>query len=91
MHAGDRKSKNQLEAEEYKKKETKEKSAAQKALLASLFKEVTDVKLQEDGQIDFKMTLCPYFKAGVCEKGKKCKYSHDMTIEQQKVSNIDVY
>ena len=31
--------------------------------------------------IDYKATLCPYFKAGVCEKGKKCKYSHDMTIE----------
>ena len=41
--------------------------------------------------IDYKATLCPYFKAGVCEKGKKCKYSHDMTIEQAKLSNIDIY
>ena len=31
--------------------------------------------------VDTKKTLCAYFKAGVCEKGKKCKYSHDMTIE----------
>jgi len=41
--------------------------------------------------IDYKATLCPYFKAGVCEKGKKCKYSHDMTVEQAKTANIDIY
>ena len=40
---------------------------------------------------DYKRTLCPYFKAGVCEKGKKCKYSHDMSVEDQKMSNIDIY
>ena len=41
--------------------------------------------------VDTKKTLCAYFKAGVCEKGKKCKYSHDMTIEQQKHASIDLY
>lgn len=45
----------------------------------------------EDGTVDYKATLCPYFKAGVCEKGKKCKYSHDMNVEQSKQSNIDIY
>lgn len=45
----------------------------------------------ENGEVDYKNTLCPYFKAGVCEKGKKCKYSHDMTTESQKESNIDIY
>ena len=32
------------------KKEEKQKTEAQKALLASLFKEVTEVKLAEDGE-----------------------------------------
>jgi hypothetical protein len=41
--------------------------------------------------VDYKATLCPYFKAGVCEKGKKCKYSHDMSVEQAKTANIDIY
>ena len=41
--------------------------------------------------MDYKKTLCPYFKAGVCEKGKKCKYSHDMTVADTKASNIDIY
>jgi hypothetical protein len=35
--------------------------------------------------------LCPYFKAGVCEKGKKCKYSHDLSVADMKESNIDIY
>jgi hypothetical protein len=39
-----------MQEEEYKKKEEKEKTAAQKALLASLFKSVTEVKLAEDGE-----------------------------------------
>ena len=46
---------------------------------------------EETGEVDYKNTLCPYFKAGVCEKGKKCKYSHDMSVEQQMASNIDIY
>ena len=33
----------------------------------------------------------PYFKAGVCEKGKKCKFSHDITIEDQRTLAIDLY
>lgn len=27
----------------------------------------------------------------MCEKGKKCKYSHDMSVEQAKTANIDIY
>ena len=27
--------------------------------------------------------LCLFFKAGNCEKGKKCKFSHDLAIERK--------
>ena len=37
------------------------------------------------------MILCPMFKAGMCEKGKRCKNSHDMSKLQEKTSNIDIY
>ena len=37
------------------------------------------------------MTLCAYFKAGVCEKGKKCKYSHDLSLEDSRSLAIDLY
>ena len=41
---------------------------------------MTQVVTTEEGVVDYKATLCPYFKAGVCEKGKKCKYSHDLSV-----------
>lgn len=34
--------------------------------------------------------LCAYFKSGVCEKGKRCKYSHDLNLEN-KSAKIDIY
>ena len=27
--------------------------------------------------------LCIYFKQGICEKGKKCKFSHDLAVERK--------
>lgn len=41
--------------------------------------------------VDKKATLCGYFKAGVCEKGKRCKYSHDLTLEDNREMKIDLY
>ena len=41
--------------------------------------------------VDLKNTLCAYFKAGVCEKGKKCKYSHDLTLEDTRSMAINLY
>ena len=41
--------------------------------------------------VDFKKSLCAYFKAGVCEKGKKCKYSHDLSLEDNRGLAIDLY
>lgn len=52
---------------------------------------MTQVVTTEDGVVDYKATLCPYFKAGVCEKGKRCKYSHDLSVADVQSSNIDIY
>ena len=35
--------------------------------------------------------MISYFKAGVCEKGKRCKYSHDMSVADIAQSRIDIY
>jgi len=72
-------------------KEAKNKKAEMDSMIASLFKAVTEVTVNEDGEVDYKATLCPFFKAGVCEKGKRCKYSHDMSVSELKTSNIDIY
>ena len=41
--------------------------------------------------MDKKKTLCAHFKAGVCEKGKKCKYSHDLTLGDNRELALDLY
>jgi hypothetical protein len=61
-------------------KAAKSKKQEDADFLQSLFKQVTQIATTEDGAIDYKATLCPYFKAGVCEKGKRCKYSHDLSV-----------
>ena len=33
--------------------------------------------------------MCPYFKQGLCQKGKKCIYSHDLTLDR--TEEIDLY
>lgn len=56
-----------------------------------MFKGVSNIKQNElkEGD-DPKSVLCAYFKAGVCEKGKKCKFSHDLTLDG-KAAKIDLY
>lgn len=78
-------------AEEFKAKEEKKKELEQKALIQSLFKSVSAIQQQalKEGE-DPKSVLCAYFKAGVCEKGKRCKYSHDLAIEG-KSAKIDLH
>ena len=34
--------------------------------------------------------LCAFFKAGHCEKGKRCKFSHDLELDG-KAAKIDLY
>lgn len=57
--------------------------------VSSLFRRVNQTYLKL--VLDNKLQLCAYFKAGVCEKGKKCKYSHDLSLEDKKTANIDIY
>jgi len=61
----------------------KDKLAAEKAAkeAAELFKPVQVQKVPFG--VDPKSVLCQFFKAGNCEKGKKCKFSHDLAIERK--------
>ncbi|KAJ7249193.1 hypothetical protein B0H12DRAFT_1122277 [Mycena haematopus] len=40
--------------------------------------------------VDPKTVLCAFFKAGHCEKGNKCKFSHDLDIDR-KVEKKNLY
>jgi len=33
--------------------------------------------------VDPKSILCAFFKAGVCERGAKCKFGHDLTLARK--------
>ncbi|PVI08537.1 hypothetical protein DM02DRAFT_679244 [Periconia macrospinosa] len=61
----------------------KEKAAADQARkeTAELFKPVQTQKVPFG--VDPKTILCQFFKKGNCEKGRKCKFSHDPNIERK--------
>ncbi|PSN72745.1 hypothetical protein BS50DRAFT_568342 [Corynespora cassiicola Philippines] len=61
----------------------KEKKAAEDARkeAAELFKPVQVQKVPFG--VDPKTVLCQFFKKGHCDKGRKCKFSHDLAIERK--------
>ena len=63
-----------------KEKEKKAAEAAQKEM-ADLFKPVQVQKVPFG--VDPKTILCQFFKKGNCEKGRKCKFSHDLNVERK--------
>ncbi|KZT01529.1 uncharacterized protein LAESUDRAFT_663762 [Laetiporus sulphureus 93-53] len=84
------KSRAQLEKE--KEKALREKAKAdeekRKKEEAALFKPVQTQKVPFG--VDPKTILCVFFKAGNCEKGNKCKFSHDMNVGR-KVEKKNLY
>jgi len=76
------------EAEKEQKRKEKEASEAAKAEAAELFKPVQTQKIPFG--VDPKTVLCQFFKNGHCDKGKKCKFSHDLDIIR-KTQKRDLY
>lgn len=61
----------------------REKKAAEEARkeVAELFKPVQVQKVPFG--VDPKTVLCQFFKKGHCDKGRKCKFSHDLAVERK--------
>ena len=86
----------QAKTPEQKKKEAekeareKEKKAAEQAKkeTAELFKPVQVQKVPFG--VDPKTVVCQFWKKGTCEKGKKCKFAHDLAVER-KAEKRDLY
>jgi len=68
----------------------KEKAASEKAKreMAELFKPI-QVQRVPFG-VDPKTVVCIFYKQGNCEKGKRCKFSHDLSVER-KGEKINLY
>ncbi|KAI5795063.1 hypothetical protein EDC01DRAFT_69329 [Geopyxis carbonaria] len=66
-----------------KERREREKKAAEDAKreTAELFKPVQVQKVPFG--VDPKTVVCAFYKKGNCEKGKKCKFSHDLSVERK--------
>ncbi|KAL0067703.1 Translation machinery-associated protein 46 [Marasmius tenuissimus] len=84
------KSRAALEKEKEKDLRAKEKADEEKRKKeeAALLKPVISQKVPFG--VDPKTVLCAYFKAGHCEKGSKCKFSHDLDVGR-KVEKKNLY
>src|SRR3978361_1808474 len=69
-------------AEKEQKEREKVASEAAKKEAMELFKPVQVQKVAFG--VDPKTVLCQFFKKGHCDKGKKCKFSHDLNIERRR-------
>ncbi|KAJ5433268.1 Translation machinery-associated protein 46 [Penicillium daleae] len=76
------------EAEKEKREAEKKAEELAKKEAAELFKPVQAQKVPFG--VDPKTVLCMFHKKGGCEKGKKCKFSHDLNIER-KAAKKDLY
>ncbi|OEL16631.1 Zinc finger CCCH domain-containing protein 11 [Dichanthelium oligosanthes] len=70
-------------------KKKKEEEKAREKELNDLFKVAVSQPKVPVG-VDPKSILCEFFKAGQCQKGFKCKFSHDLNV-QRKGEKIDIY
>ena len=76
------------EAEKEQKLKDKAAAEAAKAEAAELFKPLQVQKVPFG--VDPKTVLCQFFKQGMCEKGKKCKFSHDLDVGRKQAKK-DLY
>lgn len=76
------------EAEKEKREAEKRAAELAKKEAAELFKPIQVQKVPFG--VDPKTVLCMFHKKGGCEKGKKCKFSHDLNIER-KAAKKDLY
>ncbi|KAG8766501.1 hypothetical protein FRC12_006846 [Ceratobasidium sp. 428] len=85
------KSKQELEKEKEKALRAKEKQDAEKRKKeeGDLLKSVQVAQKVPFG-VDPKSVLCAFFKAGHCDKGNKCKFSHDLDVGR-KQEKKDLY
>ncbi|KAH7106235.1 hypothetical protein BKA62DRAFT_611891 [Auriculariales sp. MPI-PUGE-AT-0066] len=83
----DRQAQAKLDAEKRKKEEAELFKARSRAA----FRQIFPVQVQKvPFGVDPKTVLCVFHKAGHCDKGNKCKFSHDMDIGR-KVEKRDLY
>ena len=88
--AGSSRKEQMLDEQRKKEQEEKKKMEQQrKQELQELFKPIVQQQKVPFG-VDPKTVLCAFYKAGQCQKGTRCKFSHDLDIER-KGTKADIY
>ncbi|KHJ87139.1 Transketolase protein [Oesophagostomum dentatum] len=72
---------NNARAEQAKAAEAKKKKELEELRDLNKFLHPVEQKVRRD--VDPKSVLCAFFKNGMCHKGAKCKFSHDLAVEQK--------
>lgn len=72
-----------MQAEIYKEKLAKQLQEEERKLLVDVFAK-TAPKNADEG-------ICAFFKAGMCKKGKACKFSHSVNDDVTKSNKIDLF
>jgi hypothetical protein len=78
-----------LQEEIYKEKKMKEKLEEENKLMVDVFAKVVPKPVVISGGEE--VQICQFFKAGLCQKGKKCKFSHNVAQDPMKVEKLDLY
>ncbi|KAL2155276.1 hypothetical protein VTH82DRAFT_17 [Thermothelomyces myriococcoides] len=80
-----------------KRKEAEKKARAAEKKAAEAARKETEALLNKPVQVqkvpfgvDPKTVVCIFYKQGNCEKGKKCKFAHDLEVER-KVEKKNIY
>eukprot|EP01097_Dermamoeba_algensis_P004240 TRINITY_DN2800_c0_g1_i1.p1 TRINITY_DN2800_c0_g1~~TRINITY_DN2800_c0_g1_i1.p1 ORF type:complete len:380 (-),score=140.34 TRINITY_DN2800_c0_g1_i1:176-1315(-) len=68
----------------------KSKAEIEKEKIAEIASIMKVAQTKVPNGVDPKSVLCEFHKQGICTKGAKCKFSHDLNIGR-KVEKIDIY
>ena len=78
-----------LQDEIYKEKRRKEAIEEERKLMVDVFaKSLPTTVATSDGT---EVQICQLYKAGLCQKGKKCKFSHNVAADPMKSDKMDLY
>lgn len=79
--------------EQHAKREAKKQEEEEKKFMAELYGQGIAASTKAnptDEEGGNQKKVCPFFKAGVCDKGRKCKFSHEMG-EDEKAKTLNIY